>query len=167
MIAAKELAAEIEKKLLSAPSTSVLVLREIRKNASQKIKLLDRRIVMETALALEKNLTQRRKGAKVKPKKHVIHRRSPRRDLNSVFLIFVVFCDDLIFVVFGIFHGYSDLSFYLCVFASLREILNSSVAACRRLQNGRHSKIYRFLSANSSCRVRRKSRTFCMFSDDQ
>ena len=52
MINAKELAAEVEKEILSARSTSVPILRAIRKNISQKIKLSDRQIVIETALAL-------------------------------------------------------------------------------------------------------------------
>jgi hypothetical protein len=42
MIAAKELAAEIEKEILSARSISVPVLRAIRKNASRKIQFWDR-----------------------------------------------------------------------------------------------------------------------------
>lgn len=52
MITAKELAAEVEKEMLSARSTSVPVLRAIRKNISRKIKLSDRQIVIEAALAL-------------------------------------------------------------------------------------------------------------------
>lgn len=52
MITAKELAAEVEKDALSARSTSVPVLRAIRKNISRKIKLLDRQIVIDAALAL-------------------------------------------------------------------------------------------------------------------
>jgi hypothetical protein len=86
-----------------------------------------------------------------------------------------------IFVVVGIFRGYFDLSFYLCAFASsadvakggegaksaLRETLNSLVVARRKPSPGRHIKIQLFLSANSRCRVRRKLRTFSMFSDDQ
>jgi len=35
------------------------------------------------------------------------------------------------FAVVGIFRGYLDLSFYLCAFASLREILTSLVVVCR------------------------------------
>jgi len=45
MITATELAAEVEKEILSARSTSVPKLRAIRKNISRKIKLLDRQIV--------------------------------------------------------------------------------------------------------------------------
>lgn len=52
MITAKELAAEVEEEMLSARSTSVPVLRAIRKNISRKIKLSDRQIVIEAALAL-------------------------------------------------------------------------------------------------------------------
>jgi 3-methyladenine DNA glycosylase AlkD len=52
MINAKELAMEVEKQILSAGSTSVPVLRPIRKNISRKIKPLDRQIVIEAALAL-------------------------------------------------------------------------------------------------------------------
>jgi hypothetical protein len=42
MIAAKELAAEIEKEILSAGSTSVPVLRAFRRNVSRKIQFWDR-----------------------------------------------------------------------------------------------------------------------------
>jgi len=52
MIAAKELANEMEKEILSASSSSVPVLRAIRKNASRKIQFWDRQIVIEAALAL-------------------------------------------------------------------------------------------------------------------
>jgi 3-methyladenine DNA glycosylase AlkD len=52
MITAKELAAEIEKEILSARSNSVPVLRAIRKTISRKINLLDRQIVIEAALTL-------------------------------------------------------------------------------------------------------------------
>lgn len=52
MITAKELAAEVEEEMLSARSTSVPVLSAIRKNISRKIKLSDRQIVIEAALAL-------------------------------------------------------------------------------------------------------------------
>jgi 3-methyladenine DNA glycosylase AlkD len=52
MITEKELVAEVEKEILSAGSSSVPILRAIRKNISLKIKPLDRRIVIEAALAL-------------------------------------------------------------------------------------------------------------------
>ena len=52
MIAAKELATEMEKEILSASSSSGPVLRAIRKNASRKIQFWDRQIVIEAALAL-------------------------------------------------------------------------------------------------------------------
>jgi 3-methyladenine DNA glycosylase AlkD len=52
MIATKELVAEVEKEILSARSLSTPVLRAIRKNISRKIRSLDRRIVIEAALAL-------------------------------------------------------------------------------------------------------------------
>jgi len=52
MITEKELVAEVEKEVLSARSPSTPVLRAIRKNISRKVKFLDRRIVIEAALAL-------------------------------------------------------------------------------------------------------------------
>ena len=56
MITAKELAAEIEKEILSARSTSVPVLRAIRKNDSRKIHFWDRKIVIEAAISTENSL---------------------------------------------------------------------------------------------------------------
>jgi len=52
MITKKELVAEVEKEMLSARSSTVPVLRAIRKSISRKINLLDRQIVIEAALAL-------------------------------------------------------------------------------------------------------------------
>jgi len=52
MITAKEVVAEVEKEILSARSSTVPVLRAIRKTISRKINLLDRQIVIEAALAL-------------------------------------------------------------------------------------------------------------------
>jgi 3-methyladenine DNA glycosylase AlkD len=52
MITEKELVAEVEKEILSARSSSIPVLRAIRKNISRKVNALDRRIVIEAALAL-------------------------------------------------------------------------------------------------------------------
>ena len=52
MIAAKELVADVENRILSARSTSTPVLRAIRKDISRKISPLDRQIVIDGALAL-------------------------------------------------------------------------------------------------------------------
>ena len=52
MITAKEVAAEVEKKVLSARSSTVPVLRAIRKSISRKVNHLDRQIVIEAALTL-------------------------------------------------------------------------------------------------------------------
>jgi 3-methyladenine DNA glycosylase AlkD len=52
MIGAKQLAAEVEKAILSAPSSSTPVLRAIRKKISRKIISWDRQIIIEAALAL-------------------------------------------------------------------------------------------------------------------
>jgi hypothetical protein len=52
MIAAKELAAEIDEEILSARSTGVPVLRAIRKSVSRKMQFWDHQIVIEAALAL-------------------------------------------------------------------------------------------------------------------
>ena len=52
MIGAKQLAAEVEKAILSAPSSSTPVLRAIRKKISRKIITWDRQIIIEAALAL-------------------------------------------------------------------------------------------------------------------
>jgi 3-methyladenine DNA glycosylase AlkD len=52
MIGAKHLAAEVEKAILSAHSSSTPVLRAIRKKISRKIISWDRQIIIEAALAL-------------------------------------------------------------------------------------------------------------------
>ena len=52
MIGAKQLAAEVEKAILSARSSSTPVLRAIRKKISRKVISWDRQIVIEAALAL-------------------------------------------------------------------------------------------------------------------
>lgn len=52
MIAAKELATEVEKAILSARSSSTPVLRAIRKKISRKIVSWDRQVIIEAALAL-------------------------------------------------------------------------------------------------------------------
>jgi 3-methyladenine DNA glycosylase AlkD len=52
MIGAKQLAAEVEKAILSARSSSTPVLRAIRKKISRKIISWDRQIIIEAALAL-------------------------------------------------------------------------------------------------------------------
>ena len=52
MIAAKELATEVEKAILSARSASTPVLRAIRKKISRKILSWDRQVIIEAALAL-------------------------------------------------------------------------------------------------------------------
>ena len=105
-------------------------------------------------MSRKKNSRKDDKGAKIKPKEQIFHRRSQRPQRgssNSVFMSFSVFGDHLFFCgLCDLPRGYLDFLSYVCAFASLaavgkgkdgaksalREILDSLVVAIKSFRCG-------------------------------
>lgn len=141
MITEKELVAAVEKEILSARSSSVPVLRAIRKNISRKVNALDRRIVIEAALAL---ISRNR-----------VHRFIPYELVqNHPAAMASISWAEIEQLSEGI-GSWSEVDSFGC-------FVSGPAWAVERISDSNHH-----LLANSTCVLRRHSRTFSMFSVDQ